>query len=215
MDSYPPRSDLFALHYAKWLFASGAAHEAGPDATALLLAVVMLEDEFGCQRPVNFFNEQLMDRIGMLSKHSLIRARTIAVKAGLLNYEPGTKRKPGRYFVSGFGAESAQKADRKRTESGRLHPSLNKKIFIAPKIEEVREYWTASKLNGDPEEFFDHFTANGWTQGKQAKPMKDWQAAARNWSRNAVKFQKHSGNGKPDLSSRPENRPFPSNGGAA
>ncbi len=36
-------------------------------------------------------------------------------------------------------------------------------------------------LKGDPAEFWDYFTANGWktTRGK----MKNWYSAARNWSR--------------------------------
>lgn len=215
MSDYPKRCELFALHYAKWLFASGAAHEAGPDATALVLAVVMLEDEFGCQRPVKFFNEQLMDRCGVKSEHSLIRARKIAIGAGLLQYEPGRKRQAGRYFVSGFTAENAAKAKRKSSESevkaSPSTPSNKKRIFIAPKIDKVREYWTQENLSGNPEKFFDHFQANGWTQGRQAKPLKDWKAAARNWSRNAIEF----GQAKPDVSNRPEYKPFPSNGGAA
>jgi hypothetical protein len=192
MSSYPNRCPLFALHYSKWLFASGASHEVGPDATALILAVVMLEDEFGCQRPVNFFNEQLMDRCGIKSEHSLIRARKIAVDAGLLQYDPGKKRQPGRYFVSGFTAENAAKVKRKSSESQvKSSPSTpipNNSLFIRPQIEEISSYWTQGKLAGDPEEFFDHFTANGWTQGRQSKPIKDWKAAARNWSRNAVKW---------------------------
>lgn len=36
-------------------------------------------------------------------------------------------------------------------------------------------------LKSDAEEFFDHFTANGWKVGRTA--MKDWRAAARNWVR--------------------------------
>ncbi len=117
MTQYPQRGDLFALHFLKWLFASGSAHEVGPDATALILAVVSLEDEFFCQRPVNFFNEQLMDRCGIKSEHSLIRARQVAVDAGLLHYTAGRKRQPGRYFVLGFTAESAVKVRLSCSES--------------------------------------------------------------------------------------------------
>lgn len=55
-----------------------------------------------------------------------------------------------------------------------------------PTISEVSAYWDETKLMGDPAEFFDHFEANGWMVGRV--PMKNWQAAARNWSRNETKF---------------------------
>ena len=56
-------------------------------------------------------------------------------------------------------------------------------VFVPPALEEVRDYWREAKLRGNPEGFFDHFTSNGWRVGGKA-PMKDWQASARNWSRN-------------------------------
>ena len=60
-----------------------------------------------------------------------------------------------------------------------------------PTLQEVRSYWTESSLAGTDEEFFDHFTANGWMVGKV--PMKNWQAAARNWSRNELKWTGQTG----------------------
>ena len=117
MSEYPERPPMYAIQYAKWLFSSGAANEVGPDATALLIAVVTLEDEFFYQRSPNFYNAQLMFRCGMASEHSFIRARKIAIDAKLLNYQPGKKRTPGRYFVIGFTAQNAAKAKRKEIES--------------------------------------------------------------------------------------------------
>lgn len=55
-----------------------------------------------------------------------------------------------------------------------------------PTIGEVRTYWLEMKLAGTDEEFYDHFESNGWMVGRA--PMKNWQAAARNWSRNESKF---------------------------
>lgn len=57
-----------------------------------------------------------------------------------------------------------------------------------PTVEEVRLYWLAALLRGDADEFYDHFKANGWKVGRV--PMQDWEAAARNWSRNEVKWGK-------------------------
>lgn len=62
-----------------------------------------------------------------------------------------------------------------------------------PTIIEVREYWRAEGLKGDPSSFFDHFESNGWKVSGKA-PMKDWKAAARNWSRREKQFCKATPN---------------------
>jgi len=36
--------------------------------------------------------------------------------------------------------------------------------------------------------FYDYYSANGWTQGKN-KPIVDWRAAARNWIRRAAEYK--------------------------
>lgn len=51
-----------------------------------------------------------------------------------------------------------------------------------PTVEQVREYATKAGINLDAERFVDYYTANGWKVGGRT-PMKDWQAAARNWAR--------------------------------
>ncbi len=53
----------------------------------------------------------------MLSEHALIRARRIAEQAGLLFYQPGAKRQPGRYWVKGYAAEYADKSNKYTAES--------------------------------------------------------------------------------------------------
>lgn len=121
MSEYPKRDSMFAIKYLRWLCDSGAANEVGPDAIAVLAAVVTLEDELHYSRAPNFFNEQLQRRCGIVSIHALIRARTRAVNAGLLHYEPASKRNPGTYFVCGFHAQSARKAEGKRKENATLH----------------------------------------------------------------------------------------------
>ena len=55
------------------------------------------------------------------------------------------------------------------------------KRFIQPSIKEVQEYAKTESLNVDATRFVDYFDSVGWTIGK-GKPMKDWQAAARNWA---------------------------------
>lgn len=75
-------------------------------------------------------------------------------------------------------------------------PKKKAKKFVPPALEEVRAYWTEKGLKGDPEEFFDHFSANSWKQANGNK-LVDWHAAARNWSRKESKFAGNAG-GKKD-----------------
>lgn len=66
--------------------------------------------------------------------------------------------------------------------SARVAPQGAARAAGVPSLDDVRAYWAAARLAGNPEQFFDHFQANGWKVGGKT-PMKDWQAAARNWSR--------------------------------
>lgn len=54
--------------------------------------------------------------------------------------------------------------------------------FVPPSVEEVRAYCLERRNTVDPARFVDHYTANGWVQGK-GKPIKDWRAAVRTWER--------------------------------
>lgn len=153
MSDYPAaerQSCMFAIQYLRWLFHSGAGNEIGPDAIAVLCAVVTLEDEFHYQRAVNFTNSQLMSRCGMRSEHALITARQRAVDAGLLFYKSGAKRRPGRYFVVGFTAENAAKVKRKSSEcETKASPSIPKpkpKPIDAAHDLAFQEFWEAYPL---------------------------------------------------------------------
>jgi hypothetical protein len=59
--------------------------------------------------------------------------------------------------------------------------------FTPPSLDDVQAYWADQALRGDPEQFYDHFTSNGWKVSGRS-PMKDWQASARNWSRKEPQF---------------------------
>lgn len=58
--------------------------------------------------------------------------------------------------------------------------------FVPPTIEEIEAY---KKERGEiaktisPKRFLDHYTTNGWKQGK-GKPVVDWKAAFRTWEAN-------------------------------
>ncbi|AMV32772.1 hypothetical protein VN12_11655 [Pirellula sp. SH-Sr6A] len=121
-------SKMFALRFIRWVIESEATVALGPDAFALVVAVVAAEDRVGFNHPPNYYNEQIARHAGIGSVPALVRARNRAVEVGLLTYEPGAKRRPGVYFVSGFPNDllennqkypndSLEKAEGKRKES--------------------------------------------------------------------------------------------------
>ena len=59
-----------------------------------------------------------------------------------------------------------------------------KNSFIKPSVAEVAEYCKKRSNSIDAEQFFNHYEANGWVQGKN-KPLKNWQAAVRTWEKNS------------------------------
>lgn len=80
--------------------------------------------------------------------------------------------------------ESKESADKPR------RGTTKRTAFVVPALEIVKDYF--SKIHGtdtDAERFYDHFQANGWKVGGKS-PMKDWQAAARNWMRHKPEFDK-------------------------
>lgn len=72
---------------------------------------------------------------------------------------------------------------------------VRSKACVRPTLEEVTVYCRERGGRVDPQQWFDHYTANGWRVGKN--PMKDWRAAVRTWERNGV--DSTNGNRKPSI----------------
>jgi hypothetical protein len=62
--------------------------------------------------------------------------------------------------------------------------------FTPPTLEDVSQYITENQYPVDAERFIDYYQANGWVQGK-GKPIKDWKATVRTWSKNQSTFTGH------------------------
>lgn len=60
-----------------------------------------------------------------------------------------------------------------------------RKRFIKPSVEEVREYCQERQNNVDPETFVDFYESKGWKVGSNA--MKDWKSAVRTWEKRSEK----------------------------
>ncbi len=99
MAEYPKRPKFFAHKFCRLLGHVCAAHEIGPETCYLLTQIAHCEDSKHYSNGVTYWSEQLQLIAGM-SKTGLWRATKRAVAAGWLHYEPGTKRRPSRYWVT-------------------------------------------------------------------------------------------------------------------
>jgi len=57
--------------------------------------------------------------------------------------------------------------------------------FVPPSLEEVSDYCSERANHIDPEEFINHYEANGWMRGKSK--IKDWKACVRTWEKSREK----------------------------
>lgn len=65
-----------------------------------------------------------------------------------------------------------------------VEPTKKTNRFKIPTLEEIKNFIQENNYQVDAERFFDYYESNGWTIGRN-KPMKNWQAAIRNWNRNS------------------------------
>ena len=204
------------------LFRSGAIKHAGKDAVLLALFVATKEDLLHYQRPPQIWRAELMDQLAIGSPKGVIAARKAAIDSGIIHYVEGSRTKPPTYWTlvpdwlaphmrhvpnrnakrnaSGSTCSELEREAERETERFLTQypvPSKRRPRFHPPSVEEVRAYCTDRRNNIDAEHFVDHYSANGWVQGK-GKPIRDWKAAVRTWERNGLATRR---NGSPPPSS--------------
>ena len=84
--------------------------------------------------------------------------------------------------LNGLSKEPKKADSDKDKDSGKDNKKTIKR-FVHPNEKQINDYAREGNLNLTG--FFDYYTGNGWKVGRNA--MKDWQATARNWSRNQYK----------------------------
>lgn len=77
--------------------------------------------------------------------------------------------------------------DMPKPSQGKEKPK-KRTTFSPPLIADIEAFWQDEKLRGSPSEFIDYYTAQGWKLSN-GNAMKDWKAAARNWSRRQEKWE--------------------------
>lgn len=78
----------------------------------------------------------------------------------------------------------------------RISSSFNEKV--PPTLEAIKCYFEEKNTSPlEAEKFFNYYNSNGWLVGGKT-PMKDWQAAARNWILNLAKFSRNQNQPHPN-----------------
>ena len=99
MSDYPQRPQFFANKFMRLMTKTTLANDIGPECTYLLAVIANTEDAKRYKGAVTFFNPQLAPLVGARSIDCLDRIRRKCVEAGWLNYTPGRKSVPGKYWV--------------------------------------------------------------------------------------------------------------------
>ncbi len=210
---YPHRGSHHAHRITRLLFKSCAAQHLGPDAMLLIIHIAHTEDAARYQSPVRFWNSQLNETLGFKHPRKINIARAAAIEAGWLHYERDHDRAVGLYwtlippqvlkfddrpiedshstggtgetFYSTGGTGSGTGSGTPSNPIPKPNPKEKRPRFKPPTVEDVRAYCLERSNRVNPDQFVDHYQANGWTQGK-GKPIRDWQAAVRTWERNGL-----------------------------
>ena len=73
-------------------------------------------------------------------------------------------------------------------------PDQKSKAYARPSLEDVTAYCRERGNRVDPQQWFDHYSSNGWKVGRNS--MKEWKAAVRTWERNDNGKRNGNGNAK-------------------
>lgn len=110
-----------------------------------------------------------------------------------------TETKPKSIALHDKDMELDNAIDKDLDNNSAASPQKGKK-FKPPTLMEVETYCVERGLPIDAERFIDYYSSNGWRVGNS--PMKDWQAAARNWARRNIAASSDRAN--PDRAALPD-----------
>ena len=94
----------------------------------------------------------------------------------------GRPSKPTETQITQPFFQEPKKADNVNVTANHNDNATNKKGFVKPTIEQLKEYMTEQGMNDIAENWLNHYEANGWMVGKLK--MKDWKASVRTWKTN-------------------------------
>ena len=96
---YPVRRPVYALHFLRAMRDAEVPLHLGQQAALLLMTIATREDQTGCSRGVEYYNDTLAREAGFRSVDALQDARRRAVAEGWLTYLPGGRGRAGVYWT--------------------------------------------------------------------------------------------------------------------
>jgi len=138
---------------------------------------------------------QYMVSVGLFeSSNNVITCLKLARYLG----ESGTRNQGLRAIIK--GAKSGEVSDglilsqtvsdclpKRREEKRREEKKNTSRRFTPPTLQEISDYCKDRGNSVNPQEFKDHYDANGWYRGKTK--IKDWKACVRTWEKKESKEQ--------------------------
>jgi hypothetical protein len=154
--------------------------------------------------------------MGLLIRTTENQARTLTAVTELVAITPPVIKTPPVITSPRGGDKNAPpRGDKLAPPTGdtnaplvyKINKEVNKELSRKAKPKNLAEVIEAFVDSGSTEEeankYYDYYTSKGWKVGRA--PMKDWQAAARNWLRNANGFKTH-GKPRPTENEQRDNR---------
>lgn len=92
----------------------------------------------------------------------------------------GSKPKQNKQTEANGSKTSKIAQEENREDKEKIKNRVEERVrFAPPTAEQVNEYATKFGMKIDAQRFVDFYSSKGWKVG--SSPMKDWQAAVRNW----------------------------------
>ena len=146
-------------------------------------------------REASFFksNERIAEEY-QCSQRTISRAVAVLKERGLIDVSTDGRRRMCQARLDNLsrqGRQNGEAGSPKCLHSKQYREQPSKQISRAKpnSRQEVYIYFNELGLDtGEADKFVDYYESNGWKQGR-GKAIKDWQAAACNWKRNAEQWK--------------------------
>lgn len=145
-----------------------------------------------------------------IDRRTLDRVRNELIQKGYIEYKKGIGSRAGKYLIVQFDTQCDIQYDTQydtqvtynMTHNMTTLNKLNKtklkkknieKEFIAPSLEEIKQYVNEKKLKVDADYFYNYFTEGKWIDSK-GKEVKNWKQKLLTWDKHSTQEIKDTPN---------------------
>jgi hypothetical protein len=122
------------------------------------------------------------DEQGIVYSKRLLADETLRRERSKAGSKGGSKTQATRQ-ANGAAKHQAKSSPSTSSSSSTSVSKHKGNSFKIPTVDEVRSYCLERNNSVDPQEFVDHYGANGWVRGKTK--MKNWKLAVHTWEKNS------------------------------